>query len=352
MNGPFNAVSVLFTPMNGVLVIRGRVKRLRWGPASHSWAQKTARLRKTTDLPAFCSGGRGIERTVSTNVNIGELLNLVGLSTGVVLYAMLLAMVVRAARPPGGASPFDPLLLLDGGPRSRLESVRAAGVRAAEGRHRRSRCRFWPRSASARSDFCRPSSSIRCCGARKTMCAERSNTRAGDRRVRRQRRRRAPASGGDGEWNGRPVAARDATADVHVRRARRAARRRDARPAGRAARALGGRARDVRGLGAPPEPASPGRRVVAGRARGPSRVAAAGASRSSIRTIPFALADLFLKRALALLALVTHRLRRHRDVRRAVGGIRAIRRARSAPGRHPRHALGGDGAAVSRAAST
>ena len=44
-------------------------------------------------------------------VNLGELLNLVGLSTGVVLYAMLLAMVIRARRRPGPAV-FDPLLLL------------------------------------------------------------------------------------------------------------------------------------------------------------------------------------------------------------------------------------------------
>jgi len=43
-------------------------------------------------------------------LNVGELLNLVGLSTGVVLYAMLLAMVVRAGRPPGLKSRFDPLL--------------------------------------------------------------------------------------------------------------------------------------------------------------------------------------------------------------------------------------------------
>src|SRR5882724_10771567 len=41
---------------------------------------------------------------------MSELLNLVGLSTGVVLYAMLLAMVVRAGRAPG-APRFDPLLL-------------------------------------------------------------------------------------------------------------------------------------------------------------------------------------------------------------------------------------------------
>ena len=43
---------------------------------------------------------------------MSELLNLVGLSTGVVLYAMLLAMVVRAGRAPGVQSRFDPLLLV------------------------------------------------------------------------------------------------------------------------------------------------------------------------------------------------------------------------------------------------
>src|SRR5438445_9708581 len=42
---------------------------------------------------------------------MGELLNLVGLSTGVVLYAMLLAMVVRAGRAPNVASRLDLLLL-------------------------------------------------------------------------------------------------------------------------------------------------------------------------------------------------------------------------------------------------
>jgi two-component system LytT family sensor kinase len=47
---------------------------------------------------------------VSNTLNVGELLNLVGLSTGVVLYAMLLAMVVRAGRTPGLKSRFDPLL--------------------------------------------------------------------------------------------------------------------------------------------------------------------------------------------------------------------------------------------------
>jgi len=40
-----------------------------------------------------------------------ELLNLVGLSTGVALYAMLLTMVVRAARGPSPRQNFDPVLL-------------------------------------------------------------------------------------------------------------------------------------------------------------------------------------------------------------------------------------------------
>src|SRR5437867_5423371 len=49
-------------------------------------------------------------RTVSP-VNLGELLNLVGLSTGVALYAMLLAMVIRVRRR-ADAAVFDPLLLV------------------------------------------------------------------------------------------------------------------------------------------------------------------------------------------------------------------------------------------------
>ena len=49
---------------------------------------------------------------MSTTLNVGELLNLVGLSIGVVLYTMLLVMVVRAARTPGTKSHSDPLLLL------------------------------------------------------------------------------------------------------------------------------------------------------------------------------------------------------------------------------------------------
>jgi two-component system LytT family sensor kinase len=44
-------------------------------------------------------------------VHVSELLNLVGLGTGIVLYAMLLAMVLRAERGPGESIRFDPLLL-------------------------------------------------------------------------------------------------------------------------------------------------------------------------------------------------------------------------------------------------
>jgi two-component system LytT family sensor kinase len=43
---------------------------------------------------------------------VGEILNLVGLSTGVVLYTVLLAMVVRGARRSGVKSQLDPLLLV------------------------------------------------------------------------------------------------------------------------------------------------------------------------------------------------------------------------------------------------
>src|SRR5262249_10158618 len=49
---------------------------------------------------------------VTTSVHCGHLLNLVGLSPVVMLYTMLLAMVVRAARTPGTKSHSDPLLLL------------------------------------------------------------------------------------------------------------------------------------------------------------------------------------------------------------------------------------------------
>jgi len=42
---------------------------------------------------------------------MSELLNLIGLSAGVVLYAVLLVMVLRTAPKPVGGAQFDPLLL-------------------------------------------------------------------------------------------------------------------------------------------------------------------------------------------------------------------------------------------------
>jgi len=42
---------------------------------------------------------------------MGELLNVIGFSTGLALYAMLLVMVLRAAPDRGGLGRVDPLLL-------------------------------------------------------------------------------------------------------------------------------------------------------------------------------------------------------------------------------------------------
>jgi hypothetical protein len=77
---------------------------------------------------------------------MSELLNLVGLSTAFVLYAMLLVMVIRAGPRPWRASAIRPAAAGDGGPRSGVEPMRPAGVRAAEGRDQRTvsvsdRCR-------------------------------------------------------------------------------------------------------------------------------------------------------------------------------------------------------------------
>src|SRR5436190_3745804 len=67
-------------------------------------------MRQNELVAAFRLPALGDRRSVSNTLNVGELLNLVGLSTGVVLYAMLLAMVVRASQTPGLKSGFDPLL--------------------------------------------------------------------------------------------------------------------------------------------------------------------------------------------------------------------------------------------------
>ena len=102
---------------------------------------------------------------------MGELLNLVGFSTGVVLYAMLLAMVVRAGRAPGAPRRFDPLLLATSllGLIWNLCALPAYELPKVGVRRSVSRCSSPP--ASARSASCRPSSSTRCCAASTTACA-------------------------------------------------------------------------------------------------------------------------------------------------------------------------------------
>src|SRR4029450_10042521 len=55
--------------------------------------------------------GSGRAGTYRESDSMSELLNLIGLSAGVVLYTVLLVMVGRNAPRPGGAAPFDPLLL-------------------------------------------------------------------------------------------------------------------------------------------------------------------------------------------------------------------------------------------------
>jgi hypothetical protein len=103
---------------------------------------------------------------------MGELVNLVGLSIGVVLYAMLLAMVVGAGRAPDAQSRFDPLLLvtsilglvwnLCALPAYELPKVGIEGPFP-----------FW-RWVSCALGFLRRWSSIRCCvaGRRGARCAE------------------------------------------------------------------------------------------------------------------------------------------------------------------------------------
>ena len=288
---------------------------------------------------------------MSTTLNVGELLNLVGLSTGVVLYAMLLAMVVRAGRTPAARSPFDPLLLV-----TSLSSA-SSGI-----------CARCPRTSCRRSASQGPFPYLAAVGF------ARSGLSAGGRRAlgpaRRARR-----------------GARTAEALARRRRVRRQRRR------GRAARA---RRRHRSGRC----PRSPGMRLLtytfvalvvplaavtrgqpgARRALWAAALAMFAVSALHLSQLhqgdaswpvellghhaslplafailyqdyPFALADLFLKRALTLLAIVDRRLRRHRDVRRTIDGVRAVRAGRSDAGQRPGDAVGRDGAALSRPAA-
>ena len=72
---------------------------------------------------------------------MGELLNLIGLSTGIVLYAMLLVMVVRAARADAALNAggrIDPLLLATAVLGLIWNLCALPAYELPEGRHRRS----------------------------------------------------------------------------------------------------------------------------------------------------------------------------------------------------------------------
>ena len=105
---------------------------------------------------------------MTTTVNVGELLNLVGLSMGVVLYAMLLVMVVA----------FTPGIRRSRTRRSaaawRLPSSVSSGTRAHYPRMTAENGCHGPFPVSvrhrylARSDFCRRWSCIRSCAGNGT----------------------------------------------------------------------------------------------------------------------------------------------------------------------------------------
>ena len=79
-----------------------------WGPRAPDvpWVDPSSRI--SGRWRSICDSGHWVGGAGF----VSELLNLVGLSAGVVLYAMLLAMVVRAGRRPVVPSRFDPLLLV------------------------------------------------------------------------------------------------------------------------------------------------------------------------------------------------------------------------------------------------
>ncbi len=263
---------------------------------------------------------------------MGELLNLVGFSTGVVLYAMLLAMVVRAGRAPGAprgsirccSSPLCSASIwnLCALPAYELPKVGVSGpfpLLIATGF---SALGFLPAVV-----------------VHSVLRGEHDGVRGGLKRRSRRRRTRSAASRRvlhfAATWTGGavPSVVRHAPDDVHLRGAGRAAGRRHARPAGRPARAVGGGARDLRGVGAPSQPDPPRRSVVAGRARRPPRLDPArvrdplpGLSVRARRPLPQARAGAREPRR--------GRLRRDRPHRRLVGrrsaSSSAWTRARSA----------------------
>ena len=208
-------------------------------------------------------------------VSVSELLNLIGLSAGVVLYAMLLVMVVRPGHVTVTRPHRDPLLLVTSvlglvwnlcalpayelpkigveGPFPYLMAIGfgALGLLPAVVVHsvlrgdRDGSRGAWKRSLTA----------VAYAAAGLAIAS--------------------PSPCGVDRWR-RPEPAGHAASHLHLHRARPAAGGGDTTSARVTPRAVGGGARDVRGLGASSEPAAPRRCGVAGRAARPPRVAAAG----------------------------------------------------------------------------
>ena len=238
---------------------------------------------------------------MTTTLNVGELLNLVGLSTGVVLYTMLLAMVVRAARTPGLRSGFDALLLLTLS-RPCVESVRVPAYRvAADG---------LPRPVSihcgARVRRTRLLARCRCAfsPSRRASCgAWGGESHAGGGGIRRQRPRSRCALGGCRDRNCGSFIARYAAPDVYIRRPDRAVGGGHTRSSRRWTRVVGRR------LATFAVSALHLSQLHRGEASWPVELVGHHASVPLAFAIlyqdyRFALADLFLKRALSLLAIV------------------------------------------------
>ena len=232
--------------------------------------------------------------------------------------------------------------------RAGVEHLRVAGVRPAEGGSRR------PSAVAVRHRLlgARPSA----CSGRAFGVAGRTTTRGRadetgrpGRRVRRQRDRGLPAPAKCVERRDGSVGAGHAPAHLHVHHSDCAAGRPHTRPAGIATRALGRRARDLRGVGAASQPVPPGRRGLADRADGSSRVAAArdrhpvsGLSVRPRRPVPEARAVAAGDRR--------RRIRGSRGVRRGRACLRPDGPSQSDAGRRAGHVLRGNGADVSVAA--
>ena len=226
-------------------------RKCRWRQEAHDWSIRSGVARTSTldERKAFHSlrehdhslcdttqswplpfgiGLPGVLSPPEHARDMGELLNLVGLSTGVVLYAMLLTMVRARGQRARRRHAVRSAAARHFHPRPDLESVRAARVRAAEGRHRR------PVSVSRGGRILRARFSSGGGRALGPARPARGHPRRGTAvdcvdRVRRERRRGDSSLSVGACRRAGAVAARDAAPDVHVRRARAAARVRHAR---------------------------------------------------------------------------------------------------------------------------